>query len=237
MLQPVQKYRQAWVQVSIHSNYKVLKWVPRPSSSSTQTPKTDPQLSVPQFIDDPNTIDGSSDEEEEEEEEEGCGSDEVMIEDSCASPSNTFKMGRKTSRAVAATEGAGGQLAGLETGEIAEQIEIEDDEEEHSPSASPHDPATRPRPPSNLHSSPGPSPLPLEQPDTRTNFEGPSYEAPLQNLPEEIPQPSPAAQGDVTMEGSVLPPEDAIAWEVAASSTHHAPDPAGESRKKNLVAF
>lgn len=132
---PVPKYRQAWVQVSPHSSYKVLKWVPRDHATRPQTNRSaqSDQTSAPCFINDPNTIDGSSDEENDLEDDDDGGGSERNGGSTVpgASPSRSFKLGRKTSRAIAQTEGAGGQLAGLETGHIAEQIEIDDDEDEN----------------------------------------------------------------------------------------------------------
>ncbi|KAH9808890.1 hypothetical protein DFH28DRAFT_1134649 [Melampsora americana] len=134
LLTPVPKYRQAWVQVSPHSSYKVLKWIRRdhPTRPLTGRSTQSDQISAPCFINDPNTIDGSSDEENDLEDDDDGGGSERNGDPTVAGagPSRSFKLGRKTSRAIAETEGAGGQLAGLETGHIAEQIEIDDDEEE-----------------------------------------------------------------------------------------------------------
>ncbi|WAQ89726.1 hypothetical protein PtA15_11A417 [Puccinia triticina] len=102
------------------------------------------------FLEEPDEIDASTDDEEEEEEEgderEGEGSEIHVVGGSgrgratgeAEEPSDPvnarsqkgLKMERKTSKAVEDTERIGGQLAGLETGQIAEQVEIDDDEEE-----------------------------------------------------------------------------------------------------------
>jgi hypothetical protein len=100
------------------------------------------------FFEEADEIDASTDEEEEEEEgdeREGDDSEVDVVgsgrgrstgeaeennEPSSARSHKGLKMERKTSKAVEDTERVGGQLAGLETGQIAEQIEIDDEEEE-----------------------------------------------------------------------------------------------------------
>ncbi|PLW08012.1 hypothetical protein PCANC_19059 [Puccinia coronata f. sp. avenae] len=153
LLAPVQRYRRGWVQLRTDSAYKVLKWVPRDSVPGT----TIGLGHLESFLDENDEIDASSDDEEEEGEEEeedgedgeGRSGDESEVgvvasgrgrstgeveelHDSSATRSHAkgLKMERKTSKAVEDTERVGGQLAGLETGQIAEQIEVDDDEEE-----------------------------------------------------------------------------------------------------------
>ncbi|KAH9461217.1 hypothetical protein MJO29_009410 [Puccinia striiformis f. sp. tritici] len=145
LLAPVQRYRRGWVQLRADSAYKVLKWVPRDMTIGTMS--TMGQLVG--FFEEVDEIDASTDDEEEDEDEgdepEGAGSEmgavgskrgrstgegEEAIDLSSAKSHKGLKMERKTSKAVEDTERVGGQLAGLETGQIAEQIEIEDDEDE-----------------------------------------------------------------------------------------------------------
>ncbi|KAI8459361.1 hypothetical protein BY996DRAFT_6791670 [Phakopsora pachyrhizi] len=110
----------------------------------------------PNSIDD--TTDEEDDEEEEEEEDDDeedeeddddddDGEGEVLEMDIDPSQTNSVlaeqsgltkdpkglkkqRINRKTSKVMEETQGVGGQLAGLETGEIAEQIEIDEDEDE-----------------------------------------------------------------------------------------------------------
>ncbi|KAA1068574.1 hypothetical protein PGT21_020671 [Puccinia graminis f. sp. tritici] len=144
LLAPVQRYRRGWVQLRADSAYKVLKWVPRDMVPGT----TSSVGQLEGFFEEADEIDASTDEEEEEEEgdeREGddsevdvvgsgrgrsTGEAEETNEPSSARSHKGLKMERKTSKAVEDTERVGGQLAGLETGQIAEQIEIDEDDEE-----------------------------------------------------------------------------------------------------------
>ncbi|KAG0147251.1 hypothetical protein CROQUDRAFT_656359 [Cronartium quercuum f. sp. fusiforme G11] len=236
LLVPVQKYRQAWVQVSPNSTYKVLKWVPRPtgpprpSASAAESDQPPP----PSFINDPNTIDDSSDEDEDMDDDEEGGS-ERMDDRSVApvSPTGSFKLSRKKSRAVAATEDAGGQLAGLETGEIAEQIEVDedededddDDDEERRSTSHPQGPL-RLNAPSGSEPSPLPPPVQLDEevPGTELDVNGESYD----DVGEEREGDRLNANGedaDVTMqEGEVLEPS--AQWTTTAPPPPPPPPPA-----------
>ncbi|POW17861.1 hypothetical protein PSTT_00033, partial [Puccinia striiformis] len=133
LLAPVQRYRRGWVQLRADSAYKVLKWVPRDMTIGTMS--TMGQLVG--FFEEVDEIDASTDDEEEEEEgdePEGAGSEWAQwAPNGAGRPAKShkgLKMERKTSKAVEDTERVGGQLAGLETGQIAEQVEIDDDEDE-----------------------------------------------------------------------------------------------------------
>ncbi|EGG11315.1 uncharacterized protein MELLADRAFT_59437 [Melampsora larici-populina 98AG31] len=135
LLTPVPRYCQAWVQVSPHSSYKVLKWVRRDHSTRPTTNQSaqNNQTSAPCCINDPNTIDGSSNEANVLEDDDDGGGSERNGDSPVAgaSPSRLSKLGQKTSRAIGAeTEGTGGQLAGLETGHIAGEIKMDEDKEE-----------------------------------------------------------------------------------------------------------
>ncbi|MBW0516170.1 hypothetical protein O181_055885 [Austropuccinia psidii MF-1] len=148
LLAPVQRFRRAWVQISPDSTYKVLKWVPHDTPIGLPINKISnrPGQSsiVDSFYDDLNTIESLTDDEDLHHDHDGDGDSSeddpnqtlhLSLNDlDSTNPIKTareLKLNRKTTKVIQDTERVGGQLAGLETGEITQQIDLDDEDDEN----------------------------------------------------------------------------------------------------------